>query len=332
MARQRIHNRRAARGSSGGGASWISYSDMMAALLLIFVLILCYSLYQYFTMLETKTRELDRQTAALNLAQDKLADKEKTLIVIQADLDELKDTLTAKEEELNEANIILISREKELEDLQSVLALKQADLDAATLKLAEQQQALNSQARRIDDLIGVRTNIIQALSSSLSQANMKATVDPNTGDIMLDSAVFFETGRSTIKAEGQALLDRFIPVYLDVLLRPEYEDYLGEIIIEGHTDSSGTYESNLKLSQDRALQVALYCLNMNSLTQAQKTKLRQILTAKGRSYSDLVYDGNGREDAAASRRVEFKFSLKDSEMIQEMNRILEGGSEEPDTP
>ncbi len=46
MARQRIHNRRAARGSSGGGASWISYSDMMAALLLIFVLILAYSLYQ----------------------------------------------------------------------------------------------------------------------------------------------------------------------------------------------------------------------------------------------------------------------------------------------
>ena len=34
MARQRIHNRRAGRGSSGTGASWISYSDMMAALLL----------------------------------------------------------------------------------------------------------------------------------------------------------------------------------------------------------------------------------------------------------------------------------------------------------
>ena len=64
MARQRIHNQRASRGGQGG-ASWISYSDMMAALLLIFVLILAYSLYQYFTMLETKTRELDQQTIAL---------------------------------------------------------------------------------------------------------------------------------------------------------------------------------------------------------------------------------------------------------------------------
>ena len=38
MARQRIHNSRAGK-STNSGASWISYSDMMAALLLVFVLI-----------------------------------------------------------------------------------------------------------------------------------------------------------------------------------------------------------------------------------------------------------------------------------------------------
>ena len=273
-------------------------------------------------MLETKTRELDAQAVQLNLAQDQLAEKEKTLIVIQADLDNMRDTLTAKEEELNAANIILISREQELENLQSVLALKQADLDAATAKLEEQRLALTTQARRIDDLIGIRTVMIQDLSSSLAAANLKATVDPNNGDIILDSAVFFDTARSTIKEEGQALLNSFIPVYLDVLLREEYADYLGEIIIEGHTDSSGAYNTNLKLSQDRALQVALYCLNMPSLTYAQKARLQQILTAKGRSYADLVYNADGTENAEASRRVEFKFSLKDTEMIEEMNRIL----------
>jgi len=46
-----------------------------------------------------------------------------------------------------------------------------------------------------------------------------------------------------------------------------------------------------------------------------------------------VYDENGREDPEASRRVEFKFSLKDAEMIEEMNRILEGDTkEEAKTP
>lgn len=314
MARQRIHNRRASRGAQGG-FSWISYSDMMAALLLIFVLILTYSLYQYFTMLETKTleldtknKELDQQKIALNLATDELNAKEQALIIIQTDLDNLQDKLSSQEEELNNAKATLI--------------IQQQKLDEAAAKLEEQQLALASQAERIDDLIGIRTTMIRELSSSLTAANMKATVDPNTGDIVLDSSVFFETGKSTIKEEGQELLNRFIPVYLNVLLQDKYANYLGEIIIEGHTDSTGTYESNLKLSQDRALQVALYCLNMPSLTRDQKLKLQEILTAKGRSYSDLVYTADGKEDPDASRRVEFKFSLKDAEMIAEMNRIL----------
>lgn len=317
MARQRIHNRRAGRGASGTGASWISYSDMMAALLLIFVLILTYSLYQYFTMLETKTKELndqqiilDQQAIDLRLARDELDEKEATLVIIQGNLDDMK--------------VKLDNQEKTLSDLQIVLAAKEADLETATLRLQEQQDLLNAQALRIDNLIGIRTTMIKDLSASLAAANLKAAVDPTTGDIMLDSAVFFETGKAEIRQEGKELLDRFIPVYLEVLMREEYAGYLGEIIIEGHTDSKGSYESNLKLSQDRALQVALYCLRMPSLSAEQKQQLQKILTAKGRSYADLIYV-NGVEDPEASRRVEFKFSLKDSEMIEEMNRILSGG-------
>ena len=315
MARQSIHNRRAGRGSVGGGASWISYSDMMAALLLIFVLILSYSLYQYFSMLEAKTAELEEQQTLLLAQQVLLNDKE-------TELQDLQISLTTKQNELDEANAALLSREQMLALLQKQLEAKETELAAATVKLEEQQQALTLQAARIDDLVGVRTNIIRELSSSLSSADLKATVDPNNGSIVLDSAVFFETGRSDIKEEGKQLLNRFIPVYLNVLLSDRYSDYLGEIIIEGHTDSTGTYDNNLKLSQQRALQVALYVLNMPRLTRSQVSLLQQILTATGRSWADLKYDENGIEDTEASRRVEFKFSLRDADMIEEMKKIL----------
>ncbi|MBQ9210799.1 MAG: OmpA family protein [Clostridia bacterium] len=315
MARQSIHNRRAGRGSTGGGASWISYSDMMAALLLIFVLILAYSLYQYFTMLETKTAELEEQQTLLLAQQVLLNSKEEELSSLQISLD-------TKQQELDEANAQLLTREQLLALLQQQLEDKENELTLATAKLEEQQIALATQAKRLDDLVGVRTNIIRDLSSSLTAADLKAKVDAN-GSIVLDSAVFFETARSEIKEEGKALLDRFIPVYLDVLLSDEYADFLGEIIIEGHTDSTGTYDNNLKLSQERALQVALYVLNMRGLTSQQKTLLQQILTATGKSWADLIYDENGVEDAEASRRVEFKFSLRDADMIEEMQRILQ---------
>ena len=141
MARQTIHNRRAGRGSTGGGASWISYSDMMAALLLIFVLILTYSLYQYFTMLETKTAELEEQQRLLLTQQTLLNSKEE-------ELDSLKISLDTKQQELDEANAQLLTREQTLALLQAQLAEKESALATAQDKLEEQQIALAEQARR----------------------------------------------------------------------------------------------------------------------------------------------------------------------------------------
>ena len=65
---------------------------------------------------------------------------------------------------------------------------------------------------------------------------------------------------------------------------------------------------------------------MPGLTTEMRTRLQQIMTATGRASSDLVYNDDGTENAAASRRVEFKFSLKDAEMVAEMQRILQGGT------
>ena len=51
------------------------------------------------------------------------------------------------------------------------------------------------------------------------------------------------------------------------------------------------------------------------------------MTANGRSYSNLIYDEDGKENQEASRRVEFKFRLKDEEMVEEMIKILNGAEE-----
>lgn len=343
MARQRIHNSRAGR-SSNTGASWISYSDMMAALLLVFVLILCVSLYQYYQMMEVKTRELDEQKALVSAQQSTLDEQTLRLASQQVQLDEqsarviiIQTELDAKAQELENARIILLDKESELNDaydalaaredeliiLQTELANKEIALNAATDVLNAQQAALTAQTQKIDDLVGMRTQIIQDLSVTLNAANLRAAVDEETGDIVLDSAVLFKTNSYSIMADGEALLNRFIPVYLSVLMQPEYSDYLGEIIIEGHTDTDGDYINNLELSQNRALAVAKYVLNMGSLTYNQRTLLQQILTATGRSESNPVYNPDGSVNKDASRRVEFKFSLKDAEMIQEMNRLLQ---------
>ena len=345
MARQRIHNSRAGRGSGNSGASWISYSDMMAALLLVFVLILSISLHQYFTMLETKTAELDQQKLLITDQQLKLDEQTLQIAAQQVTMDhqnaqiavimtQLDEQASALEEayivlgenqaKLQEAQTTLAGKEAQLIILQQELANKENALNAAVQVLNSQQAALNSKTDKIEDMVGMKAEIISELSTSLSRANLSAAVDKNTGDIVLDSAVLFKTGSSSIMADGQYLLNRFIPVYLEVLLRPEYSDYLGQIVIEGHTDDVGTWENNMKLSQERAYEVMMYVLGMYREGSAERELLQKLLTATGRSETDLVYYPSGVVDQDASRRVEFKFSLKDAEMIEEMNRLLQG--------
>jgi chemotaxis protein MotB len=259
-------------------------------------------------------------------------DKQATEIaIIQVQLDsqakELENAyivLSDQQAQLQQAQTDLADREAKLIILQTDLKNKEMALQAANEVLENQQAAMAAQAEQIDALIGIRPRIITALSSALSSANLSATVDHSTGDIVLDSSVLFDTGKSEIRAEGKALLDRFVPVYLNVLLRDEYSAYLGEIIIEGYTDSTGDYYNNLKLSQERALSVATYILKMPGLTTRQRDLLKSgLLTITGRGATGLIYDQYGNEDKEASRRVEFHFSLKDSEMIDQMNRLLQ---------
>ena len=376
MARRRYVRRGS--GKADGGSAWISYSDMMAALLLLFVLVLCYSVYQYFLMLETKTAELDEQSALLTIQQSTLDKQQNTLdeqqLILNAQqktLDDQRDTLAAQQTvleqqqlELQVQQIALLDKENELTSAltqleeqrglladqtltleeqqkiilsaQQALSVKEAELTAANLELenkqqalanatillGEQQYAMDMQQKKLDDLVGVRTQIVRELTDALSRADLRASVDANTGDIVLESAVFFDVGKNAIKEGGREFLERFVPVYLGVLLQPEYDDFLGEIIIEGHTDTLGTYLDNLELSQERALSVATYCLKMPQLSENQLSRLRDILTAKGRSYSNPIYNSDGTINMDASRRVEFKFRMKDSEMIDEIRQIL----------
>ena len=325
------------------GAHWISYSDMMAAILMVFVLAVVYSVYQYNTLLMQKTRELEVQQAQLTSAQMEL-DEQKSAN------EAFRIRLQAQEEDILAQRNIIIVQQNELEAAQENLrvaqddlALKQGELEQALIILTAQQQALaekeadvlslqellTAQEEQIETLVGIRPRIISDLSAALSANNIPATIDAKTGDIKLQSYVFFDTNRFEIKQSGLETLNRFLPVYLGVLMREEYRDYVAEIIIEGHTDSTGTYLDNLKLSQNRALAVAEYCLRMNGLTDEMKLKLQDILTATGRSESDLIYHEDGTEDQESSRRVEFKFRLIDTQMLEQMNSILKQSSAEP---
>ena len=298
------------------GSFWISYSDMMAGMLFTFALILFMAVYQLVDLQQKKTIELETKEAQLSTQQSLLIDQEA----------ELKD----KEELLATTTLMLQQQQAELEENRTALTSAQQSLSLQQSKIEEQAALLAAQQSEIDKLIGMRSRIIEELRDELRGAGLDAVVDKNTGAIAFTGAVLFDSGKNQLKDSGKALLNAFIPVYIRTLMSEENDDYVAEIIIEGHTDTDGTYLNNLALSQERALAVVSYCLSgeMTGLSYAEKEVLQSIITANGRSFSDPVYAADGTVDKEASRRVVFKFRMKDSEMIDQMSEILEGQQED----
>ena len=303
--RKRTHQ-----GGEGGG-HWICFSDLMSSLVMVFIMVMLFSMYQYYDMFDIKTEEL--------LKQSQLLDSK------QAELDSAQAELTAAEKNLALKEALALAQQSTLDELKAQLAAQQSELDLAQSALNSALANLDDQTTKLNALVGVRSQIIAELSDALASANLEANIDEETGDITFSSGIYFDFGSAELKPEGMSSLNEFIPLYFNVLLTDEYRNYLSEVVIEGHADTNGDYMTNLDLSQRRAYAVLSYLLSDGYpyLTSAQKETLRSITTANGRSYSNPVYREDGTVDMDASRRVEFKFRLKDTEMISEMKKLLE---------
>lgn len=102
-----------------------------------------------------------------------------------------------------------------------------------------------------------------------------------------------------------------MPEYTDILLGNEKaREHVAQIIVEGHADNVGTYEVNLQKSLGRAYTVTAFIFNQNEVPNfPYEEELKKILTANGRSNMEP------KATDQLSRRVEFKFRLKDWDML-----------------
>lgn len=290
---------------------WQSYSDMMAALLLIFVLIIAITLAIY----KQKTTDLEKTQMELNAARQKLDLASEELDLARIDLDNYRSEIEASKHDLEDSLL-------KLQEAYDAAALTQEELAAAYLEIDEARGELESTRSQLQDIVGVRTDIIGELQTKFNNSNMK--VDAQNGSISFSSDVLFRYGSANLTDASKATLTEIIPMYLDVLLQDQYRDYIAEIIIEGHTDTDGSYQHNMDLSSERASSVARYILDpANGLSEAKVGQLQSMLTINGRSYSSPIYKAGSSEiDMEASRRVEIKFRLKEDELIQRITDVL----------
>ena len=296
---------------------WRSYSDMMAGVLLLFVLLMCVTLFQAQKNYEDSIRERDEKIRMQEEYTAEILAQKLALEEQEGKIETQDEELKSKNEELKSKEMLLAEMAAELKEKEALLKAQKLDLDTKTDLLTEQQA-------QIDRIIGVKADVVAALQKEFENNNVAVNIDARTGALMLDANVMFEYDKADLTKEGKNTLRSVLPIYCRVLLEEDYMQYLAEIIIDGYTDTDGDYAYNLYLSQQRSLAVAEYLIEIQEefLNSEQIADLEQYLTVNGHSKADPIFDAEGRIDKDASRSVEVKFRLKDDEMIEELNKIM----------
>lgn len=126
-------------------------------------------------------------------------------------------------------------------------------------------------------------------NNELITMDIKIQMDEEEKTYVLDN-VFFDTGKSTLRAESSKALNDLAEV---MKAKPALE-----IEIAGHTDNVGTPESNLKLSQGRADAVRNYLIK-HGIAAGR-------VTAKGYGDAQPVAYNNTNEGKQKNRRTEVR--------------------------
>ena len=376
---------------------WISYADLMAGLLFVFILLIGAimvksnilknvlnekesilteqneTLTEQGQTLDEQSKNLVGMTQTLLIKDDEitklknlLAQREESLKDTQEDLVLSKNTLKLKSDELENLNQLLLAQNSKIDNYSNHITLlqnlteeqnrtlEQNRLDVEKYKnkivllsnnMSKQEEALQlndqkllkllkaldnkqtkyddllvklqAQKSKIKSLTGIKLKVIAELKSSLGD---KINIDKKSGSLRLASNILFDKGSATLKEAAKSELKANFIEYVNTLITNEnIAKHLDKIIIEGHTDSDGSYLYNLNLSQQRAFAVMNYLLTLDYI---KKHKIQKKLVASGRSFLDAI-KVNGVEDKDASRRIEVKFRLKNEDAMYEIERILD---------
>lgn len=307
------------------GNFWIAYADLMAGLLFVFILLIGVIVVKY-VLTQSDLREikdnLNKQEARLEESKEELRNKEAIVFKLSSDLNNASSALNLinsqkAELEANITNYEQLSKElnSSIDNKDKQILILLGQLEKKDEEIRNLQESFDKAKEKVQNLSLIRENLSKELQAKLDS---NITIDQKTGSISLPSEVLFDKDSYTLKNEAKTSLRKILSEYFNAIINdPKILSNIENIIIEGHTDSDGSYIYNLDLSQKRAYEV------MNFIyTFYKDIRLQKLLMASGRSFSDPVFV-NGVEDKDKSRRIEIKFSIKNDNALKDVEKFFE---------
>ena len=188
------------------------------------------------------------------------------------------------------------------------LVVMAVSLMVVTKKINEATQAENERKADIIDIC----NSIKAEVAFKSQV---IEVDCKDNRISFGDAGRFAHNDFRLDKLGTIELNKMVPIVLNAANSVKGQKWFKQIVIEGFTDTDGSYLYNLDLSLRRSEWVMCTILDpklssTSSLTSEQKNQVKQLFLAGGVAFN------SAKDSKEASRRVELRiqfYGLKEKE-------------------
>lgn len=191
------------------------------------------------------------------------------------------------------------------------LVVMAVSLMIVTKKINEATQAEDQRSAEI-------LNICQSIKHSVKLKDAGIEVDCKNNRINFGEAGRFSHNDYRLNEVGRNRLNTIVPIILEEANNPQGEKWFKQIVIEGFTDTDGSYLYNLNLSLRRSEWVMCSLLDPKfssglTLTEQQKNQVKQLFLAGGVSFN------SAKDSKEASRRVELRmqfYGLKEKESAE----------------
>lgn len=216
------------------------------------------------------------------------------------------------------------------------------EVEATQLKLDEAEQQIEATQRQLaaaqQKTQVTRSQILDAMEhalASFAKQGVQVETDPKDplGLLILipEGLLEFAVQRAEIPPGGHEFLKAFIPQLARTVCSEQFRQEITSIVVEGHTDSSGSDELNLPLSQARSMAVVREILPILSAVEGGgptagrlRTCFVGFLSASGRGSVEPIRDELGDEIPERSRRVVFKIRVRSFEQRQLARELTPG--------
>jgi outer membrane protein OmpA-like peptidoglycan-associated protein len=217
---------------------------------------------------------------------------EKSLAYIAQRMAQLADAQAGQLDAQKEAQ----KAEQDYKDAQDELRKDMvAQVGETTQRLKAREAELEARQKELMSEKAARADVEAKLAATLKSLEEIAKIKEEGRGLVitLDGSVLFASGKTALLPIAQSKLDKVAEV-----LQQQSDDK--RIVVEGHTDSVGSDDANLRLSQSRADSVRTYLVSRGVKSDR--------ITAVGKGESVPVADNNTAEGRANNRRVEIVVS------------------------